>query len=125
MILILQKRNNQKKKSFYFISKYFSETEKLSFEIQNYFAFIAAMILSIKWEKVAFLTDSDAFVNNYHLIPYAFELLVDITPSIFEKASSENVKDGVTSFFTVLANNYEKNTKKTGGRTCTADGRSA
>lgn len=97
-------------KSIFFISKYLSQCEKCTADIKGYFNYIAAMILSIKWDKVIFLSDNDALSLNYHLLPFAFELLVETAPLLFEKSNPENISQGIDSYFVSLSA-YTKPTK--------------
>ncbi|OHS93742.1 hypothetical protein TRFO_11510 [Tritrichomonas foetus] len=95
-------------RSFYFIKKFLADSEKCSADLKSYFTYIAAMILNTKWDKISFMPNEDALSNNMHLLPYAFELMVEVAPLLFDKANPINVRDGIDSFFLALSNNYTK-----------------
>lgn len=97
--------------SFYFIKQFLNGASKCSADLKNYFMYIAAMILNINWNGVQFYPDDDALWQNYHLIPYAFELLIDVAPLLFEKAAPENIRAGIDTFFLTLSSFQPKMNK--------------
>ena len=94
-----------KGKNFYFVEKFLNGSEKCSASLSVYFTFIAAMILSFKWDKISFNSDQDSFTNNYHLIPLGYELMIFISPLLFTKASPHDMKVANDALFTALSAN--------------------
>ncbi|KAH0788054.1 hypothetical protein GPJ56_008036 [Histomonas meleagridis] len=97
-------------KSNYFFKEYLKDFKKMNNDINTYFIFLASLFGNPKWDNLEFYPNEDALSKNLHLMPYAFELMMDLTPSLFENVNETKVKDGINEFFMCLHDVVDKKT---------------
>lgn len=94
--------------NFYFIKEYLKNTQKSIVEIKSYYIFLGLLFGNSKWEKMYFYPDEDAISKNLHLLPYGYELMMEIVPLLFEKSSEEKMQEGIIEFFQTIYSIYKK-----------------
>jgi hypothetical protein len=75
--------------------------------LDHYFTFIAAMFGNPAWRTAKFDASLDAIENNLHVLPYAWELMVDLAPALFDRAGDAEVSLGIDAFFSSLSQIYK------------------
>jgi len=75
--------------------------------LTQFFTFLAILFVAPKWDDTEFFPEEDALSKNIHLLPLAFDLLVEISPALFSDAHQANVNKSIETFFTQLAEAIE------------------
>lgn len=95
-------------KSNYFITENIKGNQKFVSDINTYFIFLGSLFANPKWDNIDFYPNEDALSKNLHLLPFAFELMVDIAPVLFDNVNDSVIQDGIVEFFSTLQTIIDK-----------------
>lgn len=106
-------------KSHFFIVERLKCKAKTTFPgpLEQYFGFLAALFNNASLHSSAFFADKDALLNNYHVLPLAWEVMVDAVPAMFDKVTRVDIDKGISHFFSGLSQIY-RSTYDSAATTC-------
>ncbi|EAY20563.1 hypothetical protein TVAG_239370 [Trichomonas vaginalis G3] len=80
--------------------------------LKDFFTFIATLIAGPFFDDIEFDPENNTLSHNVHLIPYAFQLIIELAPSLFTEASYNKLQGAIELFFTKISQIVESRMKK-------------
>lgn len=78
----------------------------------DFFIFLASLIDTPDWNDTVYFPDEDALSRNLHLIPRAFDVLINIAPDLFGISDFKKIEEGIDKFFEIVSKIIETKKQK-------------
>ena len=105
--MILNEILTSNKSSFFVVERLKNKLRtKFPGSAEHYFGFLAGLFNNATLHASIFDSDKDALLNNYHILPLAWEVMVDAIPAMFDKITRADIDKGIDHFFSGLSQIY-------------------